>query len=93
MDIYVGNLSLDTSEDDIRNEFESHGRVTSVTAITDKVSGNPLGFAFVEMPGCNQAAEAIAALDRKTLDGRVLMVSEAAKRSERRGQRVKAAVH
>ena len=93
MDIYVGNLSFDTSEGDIRNEFEAYGRVTTVTVITDRVTGNPLGFAFVDMPGCNQATEAIAAINGKKIKGRVLMVSEATMRSERRRSRVKAVVH
>ncbi len=84
MNIYIGNLPWDFSEDALRGEFEKYGRVTSVYVIKDKVSAHPLGFGFVEMPGRNQAAKAIAALNRGKLKNRVIMVSEAKERTDRR---------
>ena len=84
MTIYIGNLSFETTEDDLRSCFEEYGRVTSVKIITDGFNGNPLGFAFVEMPGSKQAAAAIEGLNRTKIDGRIVMTGEAIKRAERR---------
>jgi cold-inducible RNA-binding protein len=84
MTIYVGNLSEDTTQAGLKRVFDKYGKVNSVTVIADKVSGNGLGFAFVEMPGRNQAKEAVDSLNRKTIEGRVIMVSETAERTERR---------
>ena len=84
MTIYIGNLSFETTEDGLRSCFEEYGHVTSVKIITDSFNGNPLGFAFVEMPGSNQGAAAIEGLSRTRIDGRIVMTGEAIKRAERR---------
>jgi len=75
--LYVGNLSYDTSEASLRTAFEAHGEVTSVNLITDRDSGRPKGFAFVEMATPEDAQKARAALDGAQLDGRTLKVDEA----------------
>ena len=84
MNIYVGNLSLDTTEEDLRKTFEPHGKVNSVTIVKDRVSGRQLGFGFVEMPGHNQAQEAVSALNRTKIKDRFVMISETKTRVERR---------
>ncbi len=86
MKIYVGNLSHDATEDDLRAAFEPFGRVDSVAVIKDKVTGEPRGFAFVEMPGGEEARSAINGLNGKELLGRSLTVNEARPRSEGPGQ-------
>ena len=75
--LYVGNLSYDTSEASIRTAFEVHGEVTSVNMITDRDSGRPKGFGFVEMGSAEEAQKAIAALDGTQMDGRAIKVNEA----------------
>jgi len=85
MNIYVGNLPLDVSEDEVRRTFKPYGRIASVNIIKDKLSDRPLGFGFVEMPERKQAQEAINALNRKKIKGRVVMVGETGARIERRG--------
>ncbi len=85
MNIYVGNLSRQTSENDLRAAFESHGQVSSVSIIKDKYSGESKGFGFVEMPSKEEAEAAIKNLNGKDLDGRTLNISEARPRSENRG--------
>jgi len=85
MNIYVGNLSRQTSENDLRAAFESHGQVSSVSIIKDKYSGESKGFGFVEMPSKEEAETAIRNLNGKDLDGRTLNISEARPRSENRG--------
>ncbi len=75
--LYVGNLSYDTSEASIRTAFEVHGEVTSVNLITDRDSGRPKGFGFVEMGSAEEAQKAIAALDGTQMDGRAIKVNEA----------------
>ncbi|MBI5266324.1 MAG: RNA-binding protein [candidate division Zixibacteria bacterium] len=82
MNIYVGNLSYDATEDDIRQAFERFGEVTSVNIIKDKFSGEPRGFGFVEMPGKDTAQSAIAGLNGQELKGRALSVNEARPRTE-----------
>lgn len=77
MNIYVGNLSRDMSEGELRQAFEQHGTVASVRIITDKMSGEPRGFGFVEMPTQAEAEAAIAALNGNNLKGRTLTVNEA----------------
>jgi len=81
MNIYVGNLSHDMTEGDLRLTFESFGRVTSVNVIKDKYSGESRGFGFVEMPGKGEAQTAISDLNGKELKGRMLNVNEARPRS------------
>ena len=73
--IYVGNLPFTASEDDIRQLFSPFGNVTSVSLITDRETGAPRGFGFVEME--EGAKEAISALDNKEMSGRNLKVNEA----------------
>jgi len=82
MNIYVGNLSGEISEEDLREAFEAFGKVASVTIIKDKVSGEPRGFGFVEMPAKAEAQSAITGLEGKELKGRTLKVNEARPRSE-----------
>jgi len=62
MKIYVGNLSYDVTEEELRQEFLAFGKIDSVSIITDKYSGRPKGFAFVEMPIVSEGQAAIAAL-------------------------------
>ena len=82
MNIYVGNLSYDVDEDELKQEFTAFGEVTSVTIIRDKYSGRPRGFGFVEMQTESEANAAIAGLNGKSLKGRALAVNEARKRRE-----------
>jgi len=85
MNIYVGNLSPDVTEDELRQEFAAFGQVASVAIIKDKYSGQSRGFAFVEMPTVSEGQAAIAGLKGKTLRDRTLDVSEARPRPDRRG--------
>jgi RNA recognition motif-containing protein len=75
--LYVGNFSYETTEASIRTAFEAHGDVTSVNLITDRDSGRPKGFGFVEMGTAEEAQKAITALDGTQMDGRALKVNEA----------------
>jgi RNA recognition motif-containing protein len=80
--LYVGNLSYSTTEEGLRQAFAADGRqVVSVSIITDRMSGRPRGFAFVEMASGDDAEKAISALDGQPLDGRTLKVSEARERT------------
>ena len=84
--LYVGNLSWDTNEDTLRNAFSADGRnVKEVHIVTDRDSGRPRGFAFVEMSSDQDAQAATAALDGTDLDGRTIKVNEAKERQERGG--------
>ncbi len=83
MNIYVGNLDFSTTEDAIRQLFEPHGAVDSVKIITDRDTGRPRGFGFVEMMSDEEAQAAIAALDGQELDGRTIKVNEARPRQDR----------
>ena len=85
MKIYVGSLSYDVTEEELRREFLAFGKVESVSIITDKYSGRPKGFAFVEMPLVSEGQAAIAALNGKTLKDRTLTVDAARPRSDDRG--------
>jgi len=86
MNIYVGNLSYEVTEEDLRQAFEGFGEVTSVKIIKDRYSGVSRGFAFVEMAAKAEAESAINDLNGKEVKGRSLTVSEARPRSEdRRG--------
>ena len=82
--IYVGNLSSDVSEEDLRQAFEAFGQIATVTIIKDKFSGESRGFGFVEMPSKNEAQSAIDGLNGKDLKGQSLKVNEARPRSERK---------
>ena len=79
--IYIGNLPFSSTEDELRAVFERHGRVESVSVITDRDSGRPRGFAFVEMDEASAADDAIRALDGSELGGRSLRVNEAQDRN------------
>ena len=81
MNIYVGNLSFEVTEQDLRETFEAFGEVTSVRIITDKHSGQSKGFGFVEMPKKGDAESAINSLKDKELKGRTINVNEARPRS------------
>lgn len=82
MNIYVGNLSYQATEDEVRQAFEEFGQVDSVTIIKDKISGQSKGFGFVEMASDAEARAAISELDGKELKGRALKVNEARPRTE-----------
>ncbi|MBI5094052.1 MAG: RNA-binding protein [Candidatus Hydrogenedentes bacterium] len=77
MNIYVGNLSFDATEADVKQTFEAFGQVTKVSIIKDKMTGKPRGFAFVEMADNAGGQAAIAGLDGKPMMGRTLKVNEA----------------
>jgi RNA recognition motif-containing protein len=85
MNIYVGNLSAEVTEDELRQEFTAFGQVSSVNIMKDKHSGRSRGFAFVEMPTVSEGQAAVAGLKGKTLDDRTLDVSEARPRSDKGG--------
>jgi RNA recognition motif-containing protein len=84
MNIYVGNLSREVSEGDLREAFEAFGEVISAKIITDKYSGQSRGFGFVEMASKTDGESAIAGLKDKELKGRTLNVNEARPRPEGR---------
>jgi RNA recognition motif-containing protein len=81
--LYVGNLSYSTSEATIRTTFEAHGTVASVNLITDRDTGRPKGFGFVEMGSPEEAQKAKDALDGTQLDGRALKVDVAKEQAPR----------
>jgi len=77
MNIYVGNLSHDVTDEDLRQEFETFGQVESATVIKDKFSGESRGFGFVEMPSKEEATAAISGLEERELKGKKINVNEA----------------
>src|SRR4030042_4413763 len=83
MNIYVGNLAPEVTEEELKQEFSVFGEVTSVSIIKDKYSGQPRGFGFIEMPSMTEGQAAISGLKGKVLKDRTLEVSEARPRSER----------
>ena len=85
MNIYVGNLSFDTTDSGLRTVFEAHGEVSSAQVITDRDTGRSRGFGFVEMPSDEEARAAMTALDGSDLDGRQIKANEARPRGDRRG--------
>ena len=87
MNIYVGNLSYEVTEEDLRLAFESFGQVKSAAIIKDKYSGQSKGFGFVEISSKTEAQSAIDGLNGKDLKGRALNVNEARPRTENRGGR------
>jgi len=87
MKIYVGNLSYEVTEEDLRLAIEEFGQVESVTIIKDKYSGRSKGFGFVEMASKAEGQSVIDGLNGKELKGRVLNVNEARPRTESRGSR------
>ena len=82
MRIYIGNLSYDTTEDELKKEFSTFGEVVSVSVVTDRYSGRSKGFAFVEMTNKAEADAAIAGLNGKAVKERTLVVNEARPRTE-----------
>ncbi len=84
MNIYVGNLSQEVTDEDLRKAFEDHGMVTSAKVIKDNFSGQSRGFGFVEMPNNAEADSAMKALNGVELKGRAIRISEARPRSEKR---------
>jgi len=85
MNIYVGNLSFEAGEDDLRKAFEEFGTVSNVTILKDKFSGKSRGFGFVEMPSNDEAKAAIDGLNGRDIKGRSLKVNEARPQTERTG--------
>ena len=81
--LYIGNLNYDTTEDTLRAAFAAYGEVTSVNIVTDRYTGRPRGFAFVEMENDEAAAAAISALNGQPLDDRQLRVDEARPKKSR----------
>ena len=84
MNIYVGNLPWDLTEDDLREAFAAFGEVESAKIVTDKFSGRSRGFGFVEMPKNEEGTAAISGLNEKDLKGRSIKVNEARPRTENR---------
>ena len=82
--LYVGNLSYDTTTDDLRTAFESYGEVTDAIVLTDRETGRSRGFGFVTFSGAEDGDKAIAEMDGKELDSRPLRVNEARERTPRR---------
>jgi cold-inducible RNA-binding protein len=87
MRLYVGNLSFDTSETDLRALFTPFGEPDSVKIITDRDTGRSKGFGFVELTNNSQATAAMGALNGKEVNGRALTVNEARPRNEASGNR------
>ncbi len=87
MNIYVGNLPYNATEDEVREVFAAFGQVNSATLIKDKFTGQPRGFGFVEMPNEEEAQKAIQALNGKDFKSRSLVVNPARPREERGGSR------
>lgn len=87
MNIYVGNLSRQTSEEDLRPLFEPFGKIMSINVIKDKFTGESRGFGFVEMSKKSEGEAAIEALNGKDLMGQAITVNEARPKSETGGRR------
>jgi RNA recognition motif-containing protein len=85
MNLYVGNLSYDVLEENLRQAFEAFGQVSSAMIVKDRYSGQPRGFGFVEMPNRDEAQVAMENLNGKEFFGRQINVSEARPRSDRGG--------
>ena len=82
--LFVGNLSFNTTENDLQDAFAAHGTVVETNIMTDRASGRPRGFAFVTMSTPEEAQAAVTAMNGASLDGRNLTVNEARPREERR---------
>lgn len=85
INIYVGNLSFETSEGELKGLFEAYGEVDSAKVITDQFTGRSRGFAFIEMRNREEGLKAIQELDSKDLQGRSLKVNEARPRTSSGG--------
>ena len=86
MNIYVGNLSFDVSEADLREAFEGFGEITEIRLIIDKFSGKSKGFGFIEMTSKDEAEKAIEEMNGKDFKGRALNVNEARPKTDRGGR-------
>lgn len=84
MNIYVGNLSREVTEDDLREAFASFGQITSVTIIKDKFTNESKGFGFIEMPAKQEAQSAMNSLNGTDLKGKTITVNEARPRTDNR---------
>ncbi len=87
MDIFVGNISFSSTEDDLRNLFSEHGNVSSVKIIKDMETGRSRGFAFVTMPDESEANKAIESLNNNDFQGRTLKVNQSRPKTESRPRR------
>jgi RNA recognition motif-containing protein len=87
VNIYVGNLSYTTTEDDLRNMFEAHGKVDRASIVMDRMTNRSKGFGFVEMPNDAEGRAAISALNEMETQGRKMMVNEARPKEERPARR------
>lgn len=87
VNIYVGNLSYETGEDDLRNMFEAHGKVDRASVVMDRMTGRSKGFGFVEMPNEAEARAAISALNEMETNGRRMTVNEARPKEDRPARR------
>ena len=87
VNIYVGNLSYNTTEADLRNMFEAHGTVDRASLIMDRMTGSSKGFGFVEMPNDKEAKAAMSSLNEMETQGRKLMVNEAKPKEDRPSRR------
>ncbi len=85
MNIYVGNLSKDVTEDDLRGLFSKYGNIKEIKVIKDSYSGESKGFGFLEMPGSAEAQKAMNELNTRELKGKKITVNEARPREDRRG--------
>jgi RNA recognition motif-containing protein len=85
MRLYIGNMSYDMTEDDVRDMLAAHGEVASVDLITDRDTGRPKGFGFADMPNDAEAQAAINALNETEIQGRTIKVNQARPREERGG--------
>jgi len=83
--LFVGNLSFETTENDLQDAFAAHGTVTETNLMTDRTTGRPRGFGFITMSTPEEAQKAIAALNGSQLGGRALTVNVAKPREERTG--------
>jgi len=81
--IYVGNLAYGATEDDLRQAFSEFGQVSAVNIVSDRQTGRPRGFAFVEMPNAAEAQKAIEGLNLKEIAGRAVTVNEARPKTDR----------
>jgi RNA recognition motif-containing protein len=83
--LFVGNLSFNTTENDLQDAFAAHGTVTETNLMMDRMTNRPRGFAFITMSTAEEAQKAIAAMNGKDMDGRALTVNVAKPREERTG--------
>ena len=81
--LFVGNLSFNTTENDLQDAFAAHGTVVETNLMTDRVTGRPRGFGFITMSSPEEAQKAIEAMNGKSVDGRALTVNVAKPREER----------